>query len=250
MTIETSRGAFRATVVVGADGANSRVAKAIGLFNHDRGVAIEAEVTPTPSLLESYRDKVYVSYADPAWGYGWIFPKKERLSVGVGTFSKSRRDVKEAFHRFLHARGLTDLPMQVYGHPIPTGGSPRPIASDRVLLAGDAAGLNDPLSGEGIAHAIGSGKVAARHVITALSTGDFAFRRYQEEIDKGVVADLGRARWIAHKLYAFPRLFYWLFTKSPPTLELYFRLVRGEVGYTDVTRHLQEEFFRFNLFRQ
>jgi len=248
--VHTTRGDLKARVVIGADGANGEVAHSAGLFNFERGIAIEAEVEPTDELARAYRDKVYLSYADPPWGYGWIFPKSGRLSVGVGTFSRRRGAIKDAFERFLEQTGLAGLPMQVYGHPIPTGGTRRRIWKDRILLVGDAAGLNDPLSGEGIAHAVLSGKIAAKHVADALDRGEFDFSGYQVEIDERIVSELARAAWIAEKLYTFPRLFFWLFEKSPETLALYFRLVRGEISYADLIDHLAGQFVRFNLFRE
>jgi len=248
--VSTTNGELKAKVVIGADGVNGQVARSIGLFNFDRGIAIEAEIDATPELMDRYRDKVYLSYADPPWGYGWVFPKAGRLSVGVGTFSRRRKAIKDSFSRFLEQTGLANLPMKVYGHPIPTGGKPRRIWSERVLLAGDAAGLNDPLSGEGIAHAVLSGKTAAQHVAAALESGDFRFEGYQSAIDDRIVAELARAASIAEKLYTFPRLFYWLFEKSPETLNLYFRLVRGEISYADLNEHLARQFLRFNLFRR
>lgn len=247
--VRTNKGAFQADVVIGADGANGPTARAVGLFRSDRGIAVEAEIDAPSEVLARYQDRVYISYAEPPWGYGWVFPKKDRLSVGVGTFSHRRRAIKDAFEHFLQATQLDGLPMEVYGHPIPTGGDPRPIYTGRVVLTGDAAALNDPLSGEGIAHAVLSGKIAANHVVKAMEQGQFDFSDYQEEIQRRIVDELGRAASIAEKLYTFPRLFYWLFTKSPGTLELYFRLVRGELRYEDLSTELQRVFTKFSLFR-
>lgn len=249
VAVETDRATFYAPVVIGADGANSRVARSIGLFGRERGIAIEAEVQAPKEVLERFRDSAYLSFADPPWGYGWIFPKRERLSVGVGTFSQRRSGLKEAFHRLLKATGLEHLPMEVFGHPIPTGGRKRAYSRPHTLLAGDAAGLNDPLSGEGIAHAIRSGKLAANHAARALETGKFDFDAYDLDVFETIGSDLERARGIAAKLYAFPRLFFWLFEKSPSTLERYFLLVRGEATYQEVTEHLARQYLRFGLFR-
>lgn len=248
VTVRTGRGDFRAPYVIGADGANGVVARAIGLFHQERGIAMEAEVSAPPDVLEAYSGRVYISYADPPWGYGWIFPKAQKLSVGVGTFSRRRGPIKESFHHFLEKTGLSPYPMEIFGHPIPTGGTHNPVWAPRVLLTGDAAGLNDPLSGEGIAHAVRSGKIAARHVADALGSGRVDFPEYQEEIRREIVDDLARAAWIANKLYTFPKVFFWLFTKSPGTAELYFRLVRGEATYADVTDELLKQFLRFDLF--
>ncbi|HEX6971315.1 MAG TPA: geranylgeranyl reductase family protein, partial [Limnochordia bacterium] len=249
--LTTSAGEIAARCVIAADGANSAAAEALGLFERDRGIAIEAEVRAPQPILEAHRDTAYVSYADPPWGYGWCFPKAEHLSVGVGTLSGRHRGVKQAFERLLAQLGLTDAEMRVHGHPIPAlrARRPRKLARPRALLAGDAAGLADPLSGEGIAHALASGRLAAQHVDEALRKGDFSFEGYQAEIQRTIGRELKIAAWIANRLYAFPRLLFWLFQRSPETVAMYFRIVSGEVRYAELGRHLEEQFRRFGMFQ-
>lgn len=248
--ITTEHARYSAPVLIGADGANSLVARQTGLFDSERGIAIEAEIDVDPETFAPYDDTVYINYGTPPWGYGWVFPKDQRLSVGVATFRSKRDGLKQSFETLLAQLKLDRFPKEVFGHPIPLGGRNRAVQRDRVLLVGDAAGLNDPLSGEGIAHAVHSGKIAARHVIDTLEAGTFSFADYAAEIDLKIAQDLRRAAWIARKLYQFPKPFFWLFQRSPATLESYFRLVGGELTYTELVGHLKEQFFRFNLLRE
>lgn len=240
-------GRYRAPVLIGADGANSIVARQTGLFDPERGIAIEAEIDVDTEGYAPYDNTVFLNYGTPTWGYGWVFPKSERLSVGVAVFQSKRHGLKDAFHTLLSRLHLNEYPLQVYGHPIPTGGRNREIKRDRVLLAGDAAGLNDPLSGEGIAHAVHSGKIAAEHVAAALESGDFSFNAYAAEIDEKISQDLRRAAWLARKLYSFPRPFFWLFQRSPATLQNYFRIISGDMTYSEFVQFIKEQLFRFNL---
>lgn len=246
--VTTSKGDFRARYVIGADGTNSVVAREIGHFYDSRGIAMEAEIKAPPHILKRYENRIYVSYAQPPHGYGWIFPKANQLSVGVGTFSNKRNPIKPVFDKFLHTTELAGFPMDVFGHPIPAGGKRHTLWVPRIVLVGDAAGLNDPLSGEGIAHGIRSGYIAARHIFEAINEDIVDFDAYQKEIDDDIVDDLVKAAWIAKRMYTFPKAFHWFLKKSPGMLELYLRLIRGDLDYDDVITELSREFLRLNLF--
>lgn len=246
--VQTSHGTFRSSVLVGADGANSVVARSLNLFDKQRGIAIDAEVYVPDAVYRRFQDTVYLSYGDPVGGYGWVFPKGDHLSVGVGTFYSKREPLQEPLDRLLAHLDLAEYRIEKFGHPIPDGGRPRTIHTQRALLVGDAAGLNDPLSGEGIAHAVSSGAIAATHISSALGTGDFSFDAYQRHIDREIRSELRRAAWIAHKMYRYPRIFHWLFQRNPDTVALYFRLVAGEIGYVELVDHLRKQFLRFKLF--
>jgi flavin-dependent dehydrogenase len=98
-------------------------------------------------------------------GYAWYFPKGDHANVGAGTHRGTARDaLKEALVRFARSVGLAAAEGKIAGHWIPQGLRRGPLASPRVLLAGDAAATADPLFGEGIAYAIVSGIAAAQAI--------------------------------------------------------------------------------------
>lgn len=247
VVLDTPLGKISAECLLGCDGANSLVARSVGLPHTERGVAVEAEIEAPPDVLEQWSGQVYVSYAEPAWGYGWVFPKSNRLSAGAGSFAPRSPGLRQVLSRFLAHCGLDGYPKCVLGHPIPLGGKHRPVQTGPVLLAGDAASLCDPLSGEGISHALLSGHIAARHVVEYLDGAVTDFSQYQQEIDSTIVADLALARWIARRLYVAPGLFFRLFERSPQTLDIYFRLISGETSYREVVDHVRNEFLRLGI---
>src|SRR5690606_25552317 len=180
---------------------------------------------------------------DPPWGYGWVFPKARHLSVGVGTLRPGNARLPERFQAFLAALGLEGNPKKVSGHPIPLPSSGR-LSVPRVLLAGDAAGLADPLSGEGIAHAIRSGKLAAEAAIGALGTGDFRFLDYNGAIHSHILIELRAAERVARVFHRMPRLFFTLLERSPDTLSHYFKIVQGKATYRQLGRRIHRGLIR------
>ena len=178
---------YGARLVVAADGASSRVAVRMGLQQRYRtmGVAVRRYYTTdreSDDYLETWAD-----LWDPAmsrrrsmlYGYGWLFPVGNSMwNVGVGTVAVNRRPNVD--HRALLEDWTTRLPKEwqideehattaVRGHALPGGMSSTPQYTRGVLLTGDAAGMINPLSGEGIDYAMESGRLSAETIIQALA---------------------------------------------------------------------------------
>jgi flavin-dependent dehydrogenase len=207
--VETSRGPLRARFLVAADGATGPAARAAGWTAPLRSVpALEAEVAVRPRLLAQFTDRARFDLGVPAGGYGWVFPKADHLSVGVGVFAggAARRRLRDELTRYLAAAGLGDgRVLRVRGAPIPV--RPRPDAArGRVLLAGDAAGLADPLTGEGISLAVRSGRLAAESLLASRLDPGPAARAYLAALGRDILGELRIARGLAWVLYRRPGL--------------------------------------------
>ena len=179
---------LKSKLVIGADGAYSIVNKHLGKIRVDKkhysaGLRIYYE------NLRQFHPNNYIElyfFKDILPGYLWVFPlSNNRANVGIGMLSASisakrihlRAKLEEllATHpalkdRFSNARALETI----RGFGLPLGSKKRPISGERFLLTGDAAGLIDPFSGEGIANAIRSGRVAAEHATKCFITQDFS----------------------------------------------------------------------------
>jgi geranylgeranyl reductase family protein len=155
------------TFIVGADGASSRVRKLAGVSIDRRGFAVglEADV-PRADVRRDVQDpEVYFGIAE--WGYGWVFPKRDTLTVGIGGLAHENADLQAAF-RELASTALGAVPDRpVFGSPIPFGNFVGCPGRGSTLLVGDAAGLVEPLTGEGIAFAVLSGAYAAKAIVEA-----------------------------------------------------------------------------------
>ena len=172
--VKTAKSEYEARYLVGADGANGIVARCLGLTPQRRvAVCIEAEVTTGPRVPEAPADEVRIEFGAIPFGYGWVFPKGDHLSIGVGGLRDKIGNPRAFYDEFLVDQDLvdaiTDEKRKGYIIPIFAGGR-EPIASRRTLLVGDAAALVDPFLGEGIYYAIRSGQFAAEVIGGALST--------------------------------------------------------------------------------
>jgi len=178
---------YRARFLVGADGVASTVGKLSGLNEgfgeDDLVVAVEQEFQATEELEEelgSGGGRILVALAyDYIAGYGWVFPRRETVSVGVGARMSRISNIRETHRKFvadLQAGGV--LPVgaeasEARSAVIPAGGAlklPR-VAQGRVLLAGDAGGFAAAASGEGIFPGMVSGRLAGRAVAEGCAQG-------------------------------------------------------------------------------
>lgn len=161
----------RGRYLVGADGAAGRIATALGLGRSTRpAVAIDAEVEVSPEAWEAEGGRMSFNFACVPGGYGWVFPKRGYLSCGVGSWT--RRDGMPAALDSYLARALPPGSVRAQvrrGHPIPLYEGPARISTRRACLVGDAAGLVDPILGEGIRFALASGALAAGVIAEGLA---------------------------------------------------------------------------------
>jgi flavin-dependent dehydrogenase len=133
--LDTTSGPLRARFLIGADGATGTVARAAGWTEPLASVpALEAEVEVPPRVLARFADRARFDLGVPVGGYGWIFPKADHLSIGVGVFTSggARRRLRDELARYVHAAGLGDAStLRVRGAPIPV--RPRIAARGPVL---------------------------------------------------------------------------------------------------------------------
>jgi len=169
---------LRARTVVGADGALSQVARqeVVGASSRDRVVFAYHEIirspesSPTDGFGAQRADVYYDGGLSPDF-YAWIFPHGETTSVGTGTYRKAFR-LPEAVGRLRARTGLDGQEtLRREAAPIPLRPLKRWDNGCDVILAGDAAGVVAPSSGEGIFYAMTGGRLAARSVVELLETG-------------------------------------------------------------------------------
>jgi len=221
--IETNCGTFTAEMVVGADGAHSIVSKYVGDIkvekqHYSAGLRVYYEG------VSSFHDENYIElhfFKEILPGYLWVFPLAgNKANVGIGVLSsvvaENKINLKETLqhllktHPHLSERFKNATPLEtVKGYGLPLGSKKRNLSGERFLLAGDAAALIDPFSGEGIANAIRSGRVAAEHIIACFEQKNFtaAFNKsYDKEIYRRMWKEFRISRTLQY-LVRYPLLF-------------------------------------------
>lgn len=177
-----------ARVIVGADGPRSRAGRAIGSVNTE--LVETRQITVALRRAHAATD-IFLS-ADIPGGYGWLFPKGDVANLGAGVAPAHKARLKAIVAK-LHAELRERLGEEILSHTggaIPVGGMLQPwgrLGETLVLLAGDAAGLANPVTGAGIAAAVQSGRLAGEAAARASP------ETYQEELEDLFGASLDRA---------------------------------------------------------
>jgi menaquinone-9 beta-reductase len=216
--VQTSRGEYRAKILIAADGANSTVRARLGLGRAGRVMAAMELHAPlaaisVPSLGEDMAliDMGLLNRGVP--GYGWVFPAVtaglRRRSVGIVAAPFGRGGgvpLRDAFAAWLKTIGLDINDFDAKAHPSLRYEPHAACSMRRALLVGDAAGI-DPLFGEGISSALSQGIVAARCALDALREQDFSFSTYERRLrDSAVGSMMYRRHLVARRLYSHPKL--------------------------------------------
>ena len=232
--IISQRESYRAKFVIAADGVHSATAKAAGW----------AEL---PALAPALEHEIYVAEEDFARfsqmprfdfnameaGYAWVFPKRTHLSVGILSTHRVCPDLQTKLADYLQWLGITRIQkIEKHGYLIPLAPRRGPLARGRVLLAGDAAGLVDPVTAEGITHAILSGQLAATAVTEGRLDANKVSAIYQSLLEKNILAELRTSRFLARILYHYPRIRNGAFRLNGQKLcDFVTNVIMGEANY-------------------
>lgn len=177
-----------AEVVVAADGVYSVLAEKMGLGRPRSAYALtDWFVYAPPDVRRAYDGYAVIDMLPfPEIGYGWVFPKGDHLSVGIGTMRRRGKGLAARTRSYLTEKGLDGYPLKKQGHWLVFAQPGAKFVSGRVLAVGDAGGLADPGSGGGIGWAVWSAELADQAIAAWFATGR-SLAWYQEAVDKTIM---------------------------------------------------------------
>jgi flavin-dependent dehydrogenase len=200
--------------------------------------AVESEVEVEPGTMEYWQNKLGLDLGDLMASYGWVFPKGDHLSVGVGGLAMiddygshlKKYDEKHTANRT--PGSAVKRVIRSHGYLLPCRRPGSALQKGRALLVGDAAGLVEAFTGEGIYWAIRSGQIAARSIARGQIAG------YTGQLDAALMPDLMSARRWWRVYVNMPRVCYSLPKHMPVFWNAVCKIVRGERRFRDIGRAL------------
>jgi flavin-dependent dehydrogenase len=239
LVVETAGGELGAAAVIGADGVNGVTARSVGLDQPIvYGVALEGNVANGPARAGRYAGLAVIELGQIAGGYGWVFPKGDHVNVGVGGWEREGPNLREHLWRLCDEHGIARADVEsLRGYRLPLRRPGATPARGRIALVGDAAGLVDPLSGDGMYEAFVSSRLAADETLRLLDGSVDSLAAYGPALDRAIGAHAA-ASWKAKlALDRFPRLTFALLG-LPPVWRAVDALVRGDLAHPGQARGL------------
>jgi geranylgeranyl reductase family protein len=215
-----------ADYLVAADGANSIIARSMHLRKKRLlAGAIEIEARVPHEVQRRFAGTPLLIFGEVGIGYLWIFPKADHLSVGIGGLNPRPGELQSALERVMPRFGISIHDQPRSGHPLPIYHRGGRIGTRRVLLAGDAAGLVDPFTGEGIRFAIQSGRLAADAILSGHP------ERYTPKIEHSIGLNHRLGATLTTPFYGMPRASFKLALRNPQLSGALVSMVGGQIGY-------------------
>lgn len=230
---------FAASTMVGADGVNGVCARALGLGSRPTyGVALEGDVVSTAAEDRRYAATAVFELGTVPGGYGWAFPKEGRINLGVGGWQREGPSLRGHLEKLCAAHGIDPARLEgVVGYRLPLRKPDAALARRRALLVGDAAGLVDPISGDGMFECFVSARVASDAVVDLLSGAESSVEPYAKRLERRLCR-LTSASWSAKIAFdRFPWLSFQL-TRPGFVWPIVEALIRGEIDHPGSSRGL------------
>jgi geranylgeranyl reductase family protein len=229
VVVVTDGDRLTARALIGADGCNGVSAKALGLGSGvTYGIAYEGNVPWGALSHDRWRGRMLIEFDSVPGGYAWLFPKGEHANLGVGGWGREAPNLREHLARLCEEVGVPeDAVEHVRGYRLPLRRPGAAMACERALVVGDAAGLVDPMSGDGMYEAFLSSRLASEAVLDLLAGRTADLGGFQAVLD-GALTRHRAASWGGKLLFdEAPRLAKRL-AKSQWLWPKVVRRVRGE----------------------
>jgi menaquinone-9 beta-reductase len=247
----TNGAVLRGDFIIGADGVISMAAKNLGFpMQKDKlATALEIELPRQGNMADLSQPEIHFGIV--RWGYGWVLPKKDTLTIGIAGLAQKNRSLQESFRAFLEQVCSHVPDIKWRGHPIPFCNFTLRPGRANTLLVGDAAGFVEPVTGEGISFAMQSAHYAAHAILDAAHNGDpqSALWHYKQRYAP-MARLLKQAQWMRYFVFSgfSEKLFIKALQKSRSVIHRYMDLAADEMDYVDYSKFLIKK-LAYHFFR-
>lgn len=231
-----------ARAVVGADGSASRIGAHVGVEMDQVDLGLEAEIPVPETVAEDWKGRVLIDWGPLPGSYGWVFPKGDTLTVGVISAKGEGAATKRYLDDFIARLGLAGFePAVSSGHLTRCRKPDSPLSRGRVLVAGDAAGLLEPWTREGISFALRSGRLAGEWAVKVSEAQDAVDARrqalnYAFAVKAGLGVEMAVGKRMLTVFESRPGLFHAALTGLRPAWMAFARITRGSTTLPDLVR--------------
>jgi geranylgeranyl reductase family protein len=236
VSLGTDDGRVTARAVVGADGSASRVGRWVGVECDEVDLGLELELA-AGERERDWRGRILIDWGPLPGSYGWVFPKGERLTVGVISERGEPEATREYLDRFVRDLDMAGLPvLESSGHLTRCRRDGSPLFRGSVLVAGDAAGLLEPCTREGISFALRSGTLAGRAAAGLAGGHPAAADGYRDAVEGELGAEMRAGRVFRAALRRRPWAFHLALCTIPAAWSSFVKLATGGSSYPEALR--------------
>lgn len=231
-----------ARAVVGADGSASRIGAHVGVEMDQVDLGLEAEIPVPATVAEDWKGRVLIDWGPLPGSYGWVFPKGDTLTVGVISAKGEGAATKRYLDDFIARLGLAGFePAVSSGHLTRCRKPGSPLSRGRVLVAGDAAGLLEPWTREGISFALRSGRLAGEWAAKIAEAQDAVDARrqalnYAFAVKAGLGVEMSVGKRMLTVFESRPGLMHGALTGLRPAWKAFAGITRGSTNLADLVR--------------
>jgi geranylgeranyl reductase family protein len=232
-----------ARAVVGADGSAGRIGSHVGVELDQVDLGLEAEIPVPPSVAEDWEGRVLIDWGPLPGSYGWVFPKGDTLTVGVIAARGEGSETKDYLEKFIARLGLAGFePTVSSGHLTRCRTHNSPLSRGRVIVCGDAAGLLEPWTREGISYALRSGRLAGEWAVRIAEAQDAVDARrqalnYAFAIKAGLGVEMAVGRRLLAAFERHPGVFHAALTGVRPAWFVFAKITRGTTSLAEIVRN-------------
>jgi geranylgeranyl reductase family protein len=240
--VTTDKGNFTASYLIAADGTKGFLSKALGFESRPQflGATLEIET----EVSHDRQHTAQFDFGSLKNGYIWCFPKSNGYSISAGYIRERKgkaEELKKQLTNYATKFKIDTSNSQYSEYPMSLWFEDRPLHTRNALLVGEAAGIVDPLTGEGIRPAIFTGVKAAEAITNALRGNQDALETYTKTIQTEWGTELVLAQRLAGLFYQFPRIAYKVGVKRPAAAQVMGKVLVGELRYRDITEQAMKK---------